>query len=157
MITMLKTIVAGIKRDRLRTVRSNHRGDRIQRASHAGVPISSSGAAMMAYVVCCTMCTQKKYRSPRSWIGQSDATHNARRPAEKVEIWKRVTMAEPVGASRGPNRFSASEYPAAIAPMSSHTSGCGAQAGKATAASTITYDLRTVHAKKRYKMQYTKV
>ena len=65
-------------------MRISQRGVRIQRASHAGVPISSSGAAMIEYTVCCTMCTENKYRSPRSWIGQSDATSSAKTPAEKV-------------------------------------------------------------------------
>ena len=40
--------------------RSNHRGDRSQRASHVGVPISISGAAIIEYVTCCTMCTEKR-------------------------------------------------------------------------------------------------
>ena len=89
-------------------MRSSQRGESSQRASHVGVPMSSSGAAMIAYVVCCTMCTQKKYRSPRSWIGQSEAIHIASSPPENVAIWKRVTTGEPVGASRGPSRVTAS-------------------------------------------------
>ena len=50
------------------------------------------------------MCTEKRYRSPRSWIGQSDATHIASSPAENDAIWKRVTTGVPGGASRGPSR-----------------------------------------------------
>ena len=60
MITRLNTIVAGISRDRYRTVASSQRGDSSQRASQVGVPISISGAAIIEYVTCCTMCTENR-------------------------------------------------------------------------------------------------
>ena len=43
--TTLNTMVAGISRERYRTVASSQRGDSSQRANQVGVPIRSSGAA----------------------------------------------------------------------------------------------------------------
>ena len=46
-ITTLKVTIAGTNRDIDRTVRNSHRGESTHRASHAGVPSRSSGAASM--------------------------------------------------------------------------------------------------------------
>ena len=46
-----------MNRDSHRTERNSHRGDRIHRASHPGVPSRSSGAATIVNVRCWTMWT----------------------------------------------------------------------------------------------------
>ena len=58
--TRLKRIVAGRKRASQRTDRSSHGGESSHRAIQVGVPSSSSGAAMIEYTRCCTMCTENR-------------------------------------------------------------------------------------------------
>ena len=55
--TRLNTNNAGTNRASTRTARSSAGGRSTQRMSHAGVPRSSSGAATIANVRCCTMWT----------------------------------------------------------------------------------------------------
>ena len=47
-------------RQRSAPTRSSHGGESSPRASHVGVPSSSSGAAMIEYTRCCTMCTENR-------------------------------------------------------------------------------------------------
>ncbi len=91
--TTLNRIVAGRKRASQRTDRRSLGGESSTRAIQVGVPSSSSGAASIEYTRCWTMCTENRYPSPRSWMGQSEATNNASRPDEKQTTCSGVTTA----------------------------------------------------------------
>ena len=93
-----------MRRDRYRTVRSNQRGVRSQRASHVGVPMSSSGAAMIEndgvlhHVHREEVALAEVVDRP---VGGDPQREQTRR---EVATWKRVTTGVPVGARRGPSR-----------------------------------------------------
>ncbi len=49
----------------------------------------------------------KRYRSARSWMGQSDAIHSTARPATNQTTCRRLATGSPAANSPGPTRFRA--------------------------------------------------
>ena len=130
--TRLNRIVAGRnRREEPHARASSHGGDSSQRAIQVGVPISSSGAAMIEYVRCCTMCTREQVALAevvdRPVGGDEDreqpgreATRSGSRVTTGVPAW-REPRTDPDDRDRVRRRRAT--------PTSSHTSGWGSHAG----------------------------
>ena len=73
----------------------------MSRASHSGTAMSSSGGTTKLISRCCTMCTEYRYSSAMSCMGQSADTHSRATPTMKHSRWRLVTAATPGATATG--------------------------------------------------------
>jgi hypothetical protein len=78
-----------------------------QVAIHAGMPVSSRGAARNVKSMCWTMWTLNMCPSARVWTGQSEKIHNSKRPAAKHALCLQVATGSPGREEPGARRRSA--------------------------------------------------
>ena len=73
----------------------------MRRASHSGTAMSSSGGTTKLISRCCTMCTEYRYSSAMSCMGQSAETHSRATAAMKHSRCRFVTAGTPGGTATG--------------------------------------------------------
>ena len=78
-----------------------------RRANHSGVASSITGGMKNASTMCWNMCTEYRYCSPTSCIGQSAAIHSSTMPSANQRFCAVVATGWPAGTARGPRLRSA--------------------------------------------------
>ena len=72
---------------------------RMARNNHTGVASNTSGGKKYDNAMCWNMCTEYKYSSLMSWMGQSLDSHNNAMTPVNIPAWRRVSTGSPARTS----------------------------------------------------------